>query len=616
MRNKLPLSCWLQRAAVGLLMLGLFLPRLCLATPPPTITVQPLSQSVLFQGTVTFSVVANSGTTMTYQWVKNPVNITGATGSSYTIANVQTTDAGNYSVKVSNVGGSVTSANATLTVLVVPAITTQPQSKAVAQNDAVSFTVAASGSAPLHYQWSFNGAPVVGGISSTLTIPKVHSGNAGSYAVVVTNSVGTATSVVAVLTCNAPPYILSQPQNQMVGQGQNGSFSVASIGLAPVTYQWRRNGLAVAGATSSTLALTNIQANQAGSYTVALTNSYGSVTSAVATLTVNLPPGITTQPQSQIALGGQSATFLIVANGATPQSYQWSLNGTGLAGATNSTLALTNVQTTDAGSYTVVVTNYLGAATSVVASLTVAVPAAITTQPMSQTVTQGQNASFSVAASGTAPLSYQWSLNSMALAGSTNATLALMNVQSTDAGSYTVTVWNPWNSVTSAVAALTVAVPPIITTQPLSQIATQGQSATFSVAASGAVPLGYQWSMNGTTISGATDATLALTNVQSTDAGSYTVTVWNQWSSVMSAAAALAVFIPLTPPTLTAAAMTSEGFTFQLSAPVGCTCVILASTNLQDWTAIYSNVVVSGSVVFTDSTATNSSTRLYRAMLQ
>src|ERR1022692_489759 len=113
MRNELTLNCWLRKAVCScLLLLGPFLPEPCSATPPPTITVQPLSQSVLFQGTVTFSVVANSGTTMTYQWFKNPVNITGATGSSYTIANVQTTDAGIYSVKVSNAGGSVTSVNA------------------------------------------------------------------------------------------------------------------------------------------------------------------------------------------------------------------------------------------------------------------------------------------------------------------------------------------------------------------------------------------------------------------------------------------------------------------------------------------------------------------------
>ena len=114
---------------------------------------------------------------------------------------------------------------------------------------------------------------------------------------------------------------------------------------------------------------------------------------------------------------GQSASFAVGASGTAPLSYQWNLNGTALSGATDASLALTNVQATDAGSYTAVVTNPGGSITSAVATLTVNILPGITTQPLSQTVTQGQNASFSVGASGTAPLSYQWSLNSTALSG-------------------------------------------------------------------------------------------------------------------------------------------------------------------------------------------------------
>src|ERR1019366_5068480 len=160
----------------------------------------------------------------------------------------------------------------------------------------------------------------------------------------------------------------------------------------------------------------------------------GSVTSAVATLTVLVPPGITTQPQSLTVTQGQSASFSVVASGTAPLSYQWSLNGTALSGATSSTLTLTNVPTTYAGSYAVVVTNVAGSVTSAVATLTVLVPPGITTQPQSLTVTQGQSASFSVVASGTAPLSYQWSLNGTDLPGATSSTLTLNNVQPTDAG--------------------------------------------------------------------------------------------------------------------------------------------------------------------------------------
>src|ERR1019366_278359 len=220
---------------------------------------------------------------------------------------------------------------------------------------------------------------------------------------------------------------------------------------------------------------------KAGSYTVVLTNLAGSVTSAVATLTVIVPPTITTQPESQTVALGQNASFSVTANGTAPLSYQWSFNGAALAGATSSTLPLNNVQTNKAGSYTVVVTNMAGSITSAVAPLTVLVPAGITNQPQSQTVVQGQNASFTVGASGTPPFSYQWSFNGAALAGATNSTLPLNNVQTNKAGSYTVVLTNLAGSVTSAVATLTVIVPPTITTQPQSQTVALGQNASFSV---------------------------------------------------------------------------------------------------------------------------------------
>src|ERR1019366_7139994 len=110
MRNKHPLSGWLRRAAIGLFLLGLLMPKPCSAAgPPPVITVQPLGQSVCIGDTVTFTVVANSGTTLSYQWRKNGWNISGATKSAYTISPVKATDAGTYLVKVTNAGGTVTS---------------------------------------------------------------------------------------------------------------------------------------------------------------------------------------------------------------------------------------------------------------------------------------------------------------------------------------------------------------------------------------------------------------------------------------------------------------------------------------------------------------------------
>jgi purine nucleoside phosphorylase len=545
MRKKLTWSGRLQRAVVCLLLLALLLlPRPCSATPPPVITVQPLSQSVLILGSVTFTVTASSGTTMSYQWSKNSATIAGATLSSYTIATVQTTDAGTYSVKVTNAKGSVTSSGATLTVLAAPTIITQPLSQTATQGLSASLSVTVSGAAPLSYQWQLSGTSVAGATNAALVLTNLQTTDAGSYMVVVTNVWGSVTSAVAVLTVRVPPGITTQPLDQALVAGQTASFSVTASGTAPFGYQWSLNGTRLSGSSNSAMTIANIDATDAGSYMVVVTNAAGSVTSAVATLTVYVLAGILTQPSSQTTTQGQNAIFSIVTSGTAPLSYQWSSSGTTLAGATNAALTLTNVQTTDASSYTVVVTNAWGSVTSAVASLTVLVPAGIATQPQSQAVVVGQSATFSVAASGTTPLSYQWRFNGTAMSGATSPALTLSNVQSNQAGSYLVVVTNAAGSVTSAVAALTVYVPAGIATQPSSQTTTQGLNVAFSVVSVGTAPFSYQWSFNGAALSGASNASLVLTNVDPTDAGSYTVAVTNAWGSVTSAVATLTVLVP------------------------------------------------------------------------
>src|SRR5204863_354190 len=133
------------------------------------------------------------------------------------------------------------------------------------------------------------------------------------------------------------------PTNQAVALGQNASFSVVASGSIPFSYQWYLNGSAVSGGTNATLALSNVQTNQAGNYIVVVGNSAGSVTSAVATLTVYVPPTIATQPQSLTLTQGQTATFSVVADGTPALTYQWYFNGAKLTGSTSTSLSITNV---------------------------------------------------------------------------------------------------------------------------------------------------------------------------------------------------------------------------------------------------------------------------------
>lgn len=455
--------------ALFLLFLGLITLRLDASTgPPPVITVQPQSQYAPLLGIVTFSVQASSGTTMTYQWYFDGNAISGATSSSYTILTVLGTSSGVYFVKVTNAGGTTTSSNAYLNVTPPPGISTQPQSEAVNQGQSASFSVVASGTSPFSYQWFFNGSSMSGQTGSALSLSSVGPGNAGNYDVVVSNGGGSVTSAVVSLTVYVPPAIQSQPQNQTVVQGTNASFSVTANGSSPFSYQWYFGGSAISGATASSLALSNVQSNQSGSYTVMVSNRAGSTTSTSAALTVDVPAGITTQPQSQYATNGQSVTFSVVASGTAPLNYQWFFNGSTLPGQGNSSSAtLNNVGTNDAGHYAVVVRNNWGAVTSSIVQLTVIGSPIITNQPQSQIALAGQTVTFSVGASSIAPVSYAWCFNGIPLPGATDSTLVLTNVSSAVAGSYTVVLTNIAGSITSAAASLTVTnpvvAPPLIT---------------------------------------------------------------------------------------------------------------------------------------------------------
>src|SRR2546430_5837633 len=157
-----------------------------------------------------------------------------------------------------------------------------------------------------------------------------------------------------------------------------------------------------------------------------------------AALQAGQSPAITTQPQSQTAVAGSSATFTVAATGTAPLGLQWKFNGANLSGATNLTLRLDNVQPAQAGTYSVRVSNPYGSAQSSSAQLTVNVPALITNQPMSVATVAGATVTFSTGASGTAPIFYQWRYNGAPMAGATKSTLTLTDVDIINSGDYSV----------------------------------------------------------------------------------------------------------------------------------------------------------------------------------
>ena len=524
----------------------------------PVITSQPVGQTTTAGQTATYSVTATGTTPLTYQWYDNGVPVTGATSSTYTTPATATTDSGSkFTVVVTDAGGSTTSNQAPLTVtapvVTPPTISNQPAGQTVNAGQTATYSVTASGTGPLTYQWYDNGVPVTGATSSTYTTPSTTSSNSGSvYTVTVSNSGGTATSTPAPLTVNSGPVITSPPANQTVNAGQTATYNVTATGSGTLTYQWSDNGTPIPGATSSTYTTPPTTTSNSGSvYTVTVSNGVGSTPAGPATLTVNSAPVITAPPVNQTVNAGQTATYNVTATGSGTLTYQWSDNGTPIAGATSSTYTTPPTTSSNSGSvYTVTVSNSVGSTPAGPATLTVNTAPVITNQSPNQTVTSGQTATLNVTATGTGPLTYQWSDNGTPISGATSSTYTTPpNSSSTSGSIYTVTVSNTVGSTTSVPITITVNTPPVITNQTPSQTVNAGQTATFSVTATGTGPLTYQWSDNGTPIPGATSSTYTTPATTGSNSGSvYTATVTNSAGSATTVPSTLTV---ITPPTIT-----------------------------------------------------------------
>lgn len=265
------------------------------ATPtPPTIVEPPAPTSATVGQPAFFSVVASGTRPLRYRWQRNGVDIPGATYDYLFFSAVGAGDAGTYRVIVTNAAGTVTSASATLTVNAptAPTIISQPTSQTVNAGQTASFIAVADGSPTLAYQWLRNGTAIAGATSAIYVTPATTSADNGArFQLRVTNAVGSATSDAAVLTVNtvvmSAPQITTQPADLSAAAGDRATFVVLATGNPAPTYQWQRNGTAIAGATSATYQTPVLTAGDNGAaYSVVVTNSQGSVTSRNAMLTV------------------------------------------------------------------------------------------------------------------------------------------------------------------------------------------------------------------------------------------------------------------------------------------------------------------------------------------
>ncbi len=371
-----------------------------------------------------------------------------------------------------------------INVTAAPKITTQPKSVTVSAGSTAKFTVAASGTG-LSYQWQFkapgtstwNNSSMTGAKTATLSVEATTARSGQQYRCVVKNAGGSVTSNAATLTVTSAPKITTQPKSVTVKEGATAKFTVAASGTglsyqwqykAPGTSEWHDSGMT--GAKTATLSVSATAARNGQQYRCVVKNSYGSVTSSAAKLTVLSQPKITTQPKSVTAGIGQAVKFTVAATGGN-LSYQWQYKApgtstwydSGMTGAKTATLTVEATTGRNGQQYRCVIKNSVGTVTSTAAKLTVTNKPVITTQPASKTATAGSTVKFTVAAAGQ-NLSYQWQFKApgtstwydSGMTGAKTATLTVAATAARNGQQYRCIVTNPNGSATSNAAKLTV----------------------------------------------------------------------------------------------------------------------------------------------------------------
>ena len=519
----------------------------------PTITTPPASQTIVVGQTATFTVVATGSPTLTYQWYENGNPISGATSISYTTpAAVIGYTGSRYSVVVTNTAVSATSSKAKLTVNTVPlAINLVGTPSAPPYNTSSTLVPTFSGGTAVIGSTGPGSSDITGSAVSGNSYPTPALTAAKTYTLTVTGTGGNTDTISFTVTPTGVTISPIAPAGQTMAPGSQ-TFTAVATGGATNTLKWTASGGSI---TSSGGVWTS--PNTAGTYTITATSNDELSVFVKTTVTVSAPV-VVTQPASLNLCAGTSGTLSVVANYAV--SYQWYQGITLIPGATSSSYFIASASPTDAGNYTVVITNPAGSVTSNAA--TVSVGSTIASQPSSISVFATQTTTFSVAASGVAPFTYQWYLipngasTGVAITGATSSSYTTPVLALTNSGDkYYVVVSDACNVLTSSQATLTVSTgnaPPTIVTQPQSLTTVAGGTPTFTVVASGSPTLTYQWyeipagSAQGTNnkIAGATSASYTLpasATAITDDQDAYYVVVTNPYGEAVSQQAMLAV---------------------------------------------------------------------------
>lgn len=583
----------LVRLGYSVLFLALMVPAEAEADSPE-ISAQP-SSLMIGAGSNAVFIVTATGTSLSYQWrngasdLVNGGNVAGATSASLTLSSVSQSDAStNYTVNISNTSSNVTSDVVSLTVIDPPTILVNPLSLTNLAGTVASFSVTATGTQPLTYQWQFEGMDLPGETTDSLVVFNLEPAAAGNYTVVITNFAGAVTSSPAVLSVHClltaeaafGGNVAKDPDQSSYTSGSTVNLT-ATPDVGFVFTGWSGD----ASGTNNPLSVTMdtnkyITANFMGPgaaiiidnndpraefegfwFTLAYINPHYGVDYRYASPGTNLvtsratyrpeivrpghydvylfypqrPIVRTTNAQWVVAYDGGNVSLGLDQHTNGGKWFQIAADKPFVMGTNQFVRVSNDTGETETNAYV------MADAVRFVYSAVQGIAPTFVTEPVSQTVNQTSNVTFTVQATGTGTLVYQWRFNNEPISGATGTSYTRTNVQPSHAGNYAVVVIHDDGSAISSNAMLTVNSPPTITTQPTNKTITAGKSHTFTVVATGTAPLSYQWQFESVAISGATDSIYSFSLITTNKAGNYSVVISNVAAAVTSSNAVLTV---------------------------------------------------------------------------
>lgn len=385
--------------------------------------------------------------TWTANGVSGNVNIDLSNGSGWTNIGTAAATAGTFAwnipagqqsgntYRVRVMGGTVgDTSNADFSIRGNPSINTQPSAATVCPGTPVTFTVGVPNPTEFAYQWRLNGNPITGATNSSYSIGSAGFGNAGNYDVQVIGCT-TITSSTAALVLRQAPTITVHPQSQSVCPNTPVNLSVTATGEA-LTYQWRKNGSNISGATNTTYSISSVTAADTASYDVVVSGACNPpASSAQAKISFQIAPSIVSQPHDTIVCENTEARMTVLTTG-TGLTFEWRKNGQTVPNAIGTAIIISNVTPADTGYYDVSARNECGqTVNSTSAHLQLRPLTAIASQPRDTTVQKNFTAVFKVTATGL-NLKYLWYKGATARPKDTTATLTITNVQAADSGQY------------------------------------------------------------------------------------------------------------------------------------------------------------------------------------